>query len=220
MTPYVVYLPSPRAEDRQMPASALRLLLSATQAVVGPQATRMILRRAGMDEGLDDHPLTPLAPVTFGEYARLEQAIEDVYGPRGARPILLRVGRELFRSSLQEHAGLSGFAGGAFRHMPFLSPERKIKLLLQQMVAAFEQTINESAWLEEDETLFRIVLDECACEVRPRHSVPCCLVAAGAFSQALTWLTGKPVSVREITCLNLGADACRYHIPKYLTEQV
>jgi predicted hydrocarbon binding protein len=30
----------------------------------------------------------------------------------------------------------------------------------------------------------------------------------------MKWLTDKTFTIHEITCMNQGADACRYRIPK------
>jgi predicted hydrocarbon binding protein len=93
-----------------------------------------------------------------------------------------------------------------------------MKILLQQIVAAANKTVNQPARLEEDHESFRVVIDRCMCEYRPRHAAPCCLVTVGTFSEAMKWLTGQQVPVKEITCLNLGADACRYRVLKHWEE--
>ena len=41
------------------------------------------------------------------------------------------------------------------------------------------------ACLEEDVDSFVVVVSQCACEYRPRHQQPCCLVAVGVFAESV-----------------------------------
>jgi predicted hydrocarbon binding protein len=133
--------------------------------------------------------------------------------------MLLRVGRSLFQYGMREQSAVLGLAGQALKSMPFISMQAKMKLLLQQMVAAANKTVNQPTRLEETPDSFIVVVDQCVCEYRPKHQLPCCLVTVGTFGEAMKWLTGNQFEVKEITCLNLGADACRYRIPKQPMEQ-
>jgi predicted hydrocarbon binding protein len=205
--------------DRGMPSGALRLLFLSIEEVMGADGIKAVLNGAKLSHYINNYPPNTLEyGVTFGEYGHVEQAVEDFLGPRGARAILVRVGRELFRYSLREQSALLGIAGNALKNMPLISPQAKMKILLQQIVGAANKTVNQPARLEEDNDNFYVVIDQCMCQWRPKHEKPCCLVTVGTFSEAMKWLTDKPIEVKEITCLNNGADACRYQIPKKLPE--
>ena len=207
--------------DRAMPSGALRLLFLSIEEVMGPDGIKAVLNGAKLAHYINNYPPNTLElGVTFSEYGRVEQAVEDFLGPRGARAILIRVGREIFRYGLREQSAVLGIAGNALKNMPLISTQAKMKILLQQIVAAANKTVNQPAHLEEDDESFRIVINQCMCQFRPRHAAPCCLVTVGTFSEAMKWLTDKQVPVKEITCLNLGADACRYSIPKKMPEEI
>lgn len=205
--------------DRGMPSAALRLLFLSIEEVMGRDGIKAVLNGAKLSHYINNYPENTIEyGVTFSEYGRVEQAVEDFLGPRGARAILIRVGRELFRYSLREQSALLGIAGNALKNMPLISTQAKMKILLQQIVSAANKTVNQPAHLEENSDAFLVVIDRCMCEFRPRHDKPCCLVTVGTFSESMKWLTEKPIEVKEITCLNNGADACRYQIPKRLPE--
>jgi predicted hydrocarbon binding protein len=211
---------SPVLVDRGMPSAALRLLFLSIEEVMGPDGIKAVLNGAKLSHYIGNYPENSIAyGVTFSEYGKVEQAVEDFLGPRGARAILIRVGRELFRYSLREQSALLGIAGNALKNMPLISTQAKMKILLQQIVSAANKTVNQPARLEENDEAFLVVIDKCMCQWRPRHDKPCCLVTVGTFSEAMKWLTEKPVEVKEITCLNNGADACRYQIPKRMPEE-
>ncbi len=201
--------------DREMPNAALRLLFVSIEEVMGVSGMKAVLNGAKMSQYIGNYPPNDLEyGVTFGQYGRLEQAIEDFYGPRGARAMLLRVGRATFQTGLREQSAVLGLAGQALKNMPLLSMQAKMKLLLQQIVQAANKTINEPAHLEEDAESFTVVIEWCMCQYRPKHPQPCCAVTLGTFMEAMKWLTDRQFDVKEITCRNNGADACRFRIPK------
>lgn len=206
--------------DRGMPSAALRLLFLSIEEVMGADGIKAVLNGAKLSSYINNYPENTIEyGVTFSEYGKVEQAVEDFLGPRGARAILIRVGRELFRYSLREQSALLGIAGNALKNMPLISPQAKMKILLQQIVGAANKTVNQPAHLEENDEAFLVVINRCMCEWRPKHEKPCCLVTVGTFSEAMKWLTDKPIEVKEITCLNNGSDACRYQIPKKMPEE-
>ena len=200
--------------DRQMPNDALRLFFIAIEEVMGADGMKAALHGAKMDRYIGNYPPKNLDHgVTFSEYANAEQAVEDFYGPRGARAMLLRVGRATFNYAMKEQSAVLGLAGQALKLMP-LPMTAKMKLLLEQMVGAANKTVNQPTRLEEDADSFTMVVDFCMCQFRPRHSAPCCHVTIGTLMEAMHWLTDKNFTIQEITCMNQGADACRYRVSK------
>ncbi len=206
-------------QDRELPNPALRVLLLSVEQVMGADGMEAMLNAADLSQYLgNDLPNNPEHRATFSQYGRIEQAVEDFYGPRGARAILLRVGYSFFQNGMKEQPAALERGGQALKSIPFVSTQSKMRLLLRQMVVAANEMLNQPARLEEDADGFMIVMEQCMCEYRPRHQLPCCLVAVGTFAEGIKWLTGKPFEVQEITCLNLGADACRYRLAKQAME--
>jgi predicted hydrocarbon binding protein len=200
---------------QELPNVALRLLFLSAVEVMGADGMKAVLHGAHMPQFLDHYPPDNLEHgATFSQYGQVEQAIEDLYGPRGAHGILLRVGRRSFQYVLKEHPAALGLAGQALRSSPMLSPQAKMQFMLGQLVASAYEITNQPARLEEDADGFVVVINRCVCQHRPRHLRPCCLVAAGALGEAMKWVTGREFDVQESTCLNVGADACRFRIPK------
>jgi len=200
--------------DRPMPNDALRLFFIAIEEVMGADGMKAALHGAKMDKYIGNYPPKNLElGVTFSEYGRAEQAIEDFYGARGAKAMLLRVGRATFNYGMKEQSAVLGLAGQALKAMP-LPMVSKMKLLLEQMVGAANKTVNQPTRLEEDADSFTMIVDYCMCQFRPKHQSPCCFITVGALSEAMRWLTDKNFAVQELTCMNLGDDACRYRIPK------
>ena len=201
-------------EDRKMPNDALRLFFLAIEEVMGQDGMRAALRGAKLEKYIDNYPPKNLElDVSFSEYGMAEQAVEDFYGPRGARAMLLRVGRATFNYGMKEQSTVLGLAGQALKLMP-VPMTAKMKLLLEQMAVAGNKTVNQPVRLEEDANAFYLVYDFCMCQFRPKHQTACCYVTVGLLMEGMKWLTDKNFSVQEVACANLGAAACRFKIPK------
>lgn len=201
-------------DDRMMPNDALRILFLSIEEVMGRDGMRAALHGAKLERYIDNYPPKNLElQVKFSEYGAVEQAVEDFYGPRGARAMLLRVGRATFNYGIKEQSAVLGLAGQALKVMP-LPTSAKMKLLLEQMVAAVNKTVNQPAVLEEDADSFSWVVSHCMCMYRPQHQSAACFVTLGGLSEATRWLTDKQFPVQEVSCLNLGAEACRFRISK------
>jgi predicted hydrocarbon binding protein len=201
-------------EDRKMPNDALRLFFLAIEEVMGKDGMRAALRGAKLEKYIDNYPPKNLElGVSMSEYGLAEQAVEDFYGPRGARAMLLRVGRALFNYGMKEQSTVLGLAGQALKLMP-VPMTAKMKLLLEQMAVAGNKTVNQPVRLEEDADAFYLIYNVCMCQYRPKHQTPCCYISVGIMMEGMKWLTDKNFAVQEITCANLGAEACRFKIPK------
>jgi predicted hydrocarbon binding protein len=201
-------------DDRMMPNDALRILFLSIEEVMGKDGMRAALRGAKLERYLDNYPPKDLKlEIKFSEYGAVEQAVEDFYGARGARAMLLRVGRATFNYGVKEQSAVLGLAGQALKALP-LPTTAKMKLLLDQMGGAVNKTVNQPAVLEDGPDEFTWVVSHCMCQDRPKHSTPCCYVTLGGLTEAARWLTEKQFPVQEVTCINMGADACRFKISK------
>jgi len=201
-------------EDRKIPNDALRLFFVAIEEVMGKEGMRAVLRGAKLEKYIDNYPPKNLElGVTMAEYAAAEQAVEDFYGARGARAMLIRVGRALFNYGMKEQSAVLGLAGQALKLMP-IPMTAKMKLLMDQMAAAGNKVVNQPVYVEEDAEAFYLVYPVCMCQYRPSHSTPVCNITVGVLSEAMKWLTDKNFNVQEIECLNAGGTVCRFKVPK------
>lgn len=150
--------------DRGMPSAALRLLFLSIEEVMGAAGIKAVLNGAKLSTYINNYPENTIEyGVTFGEYGKVEQAVEDFLGPRGARAILIRVGRELFRYSLREQSALLGIAGNALKNMPLISQQAKMKILLQQIVAPpTRPSINPRGWKKTKKRIWSSLTSACA----------------------------------------------------------
>lgn len=204
------------SQDRMMPNAALYVLFAAIADVMGENGLKSILRMGGLARYIDNLPPnnTELG-VKFSEYGAAQQAIEDFYGPRGARAMLVRIGRALFRYTLEEQPAVLGLAGLALKALP---TGVRVKLILQKIVSSANDTMNMPSHLEETDEAYIFVAEDSPSRWRPSRSKPGCYVTIGTYQEALRWATGKTFKIEEFTCLATGDDACRFRIYKKPVE--
>ena len=200
------------SEDRMMPNAALYVLFAAMAEVMGDNGLKSVLRMGKLERYIDSVPPNNTEPgVKFSEYGAAQQAIEDFYGPRGARAILVRIGRALFRYTLEEQPAVLGLAGLALKALPMGA---RVKLILQKIVGSANDTMNMPSHLEETDDAYVFVAEDSPSRWRPDRSKPGCYVTIGTYQEALRWATGKNFKIVEMSCMSTGDDACRFHIYK------
>jgi len=203
-------------EERPMPNAALRVLLEAIEDVMGANGTKAVLNAGGLSNYIDNFPPKNLdMEATFAEYGGVQQAVEDFYGPRGARAMLLRIGRATFQFGLRDQPAILGLAGVALKALP---EKTRMKLILERMAKAAQDRVNQPTSLREEDDAFYFIVNECPCHWRPPHEKPCCYVTVGVLMEAMAWITGKLHKVEEVACISSGASNCVYRIPKEAVE--
>jgi len=204
-------------EHRPMPNAALRVLLEAIEEVMGANGTKAVLNAGGLSNYIDNYPPKNMEMgANFEEYGAAQQAVEDFYGPRGARAMLLRIGRATFQFGLKDQSAILGLAGVALKALP---QKTRMKLILERMASAAEERVNQPTSVREEDDAFYFIVDECPCGWRPAHDKPCCYVTVGVLMEAMAWVTGKLHKVEEVACISNGASNCVYRINKQATEE-
>lgn len=200
------------SEDRMMPNATLYVLFAAMAEVMGDNGLKSVLRMGKLERYIGNFPPndTELG-IKFSEYGAAQQAIEDFYGSRGARAILVRIGRALFRYTLQEQPAVLGLAGLALKALP---RGARVKLILQKIVTAANDNMNMPSHLEENDEAYIFIAKDSPSRWRPARSKPGCYVTIGTYQEALRWATGKNFKIVEVTCLAAGDDTCRFRIYK------
>jgi bacteriochlorophyll 4-vinyl reductase len=199
-------------EERRMPNVMLRNLLAAVAEILGENGLKAVLNAAGLQRFIDNPPPNDMElGVTHADYGVTQQAVEDVVGPRGAKVILIRIGRATFRYALKERPAVLGLAGLAFKALPRVA---RMRLVLASVARAATRDVNQPTDIEEHDDHFLFVVDECPCRWRGKKDKPVCFVTVGVLHGALRWATGKNFRIEEISCIAVGDDACRYRIDK------
>ena len=202
------------AEDLKYPNATLYVLILASEEVMGKNGFTSVLNQGGLSQLAGKYPPNNMEEqVPFSLYGQIEQAIEDFYGPRGSKAILMRVGRALFRYTLHEQSSLLGLASLALKALPTGARQ---KLILTRFVEGSTNHFNMPSELTETDDAFIITRSVCPCQFRQRDSGAgvCDHVTLGTLQEAVKWATGKQYKVSQTRCLNTGDGTDEFVLSK------
>ena len=135
-----------------------RISLIALEEVMGKNGINAVLNMAKLGHFIDDYPPDDLKrEFDFADFGALNQALEDMYGPRGARGLGLRMGRASFAHVIRDFGSMVGMADLAFKVLPLST---KLKVGIRAMAETFTKISDQTSRVEEDEeNIFHLVQD-------------------------------------------------------------
>jgi hypothetical protein len=190
-----------------------RIVLLASEEVVGNENTNTILRMAKMQERLEQYPPNNFAAeFSFDELARMQQALEELYGVRSGRNLARRIGGACFRIGAEDLRPVLGVADLAFRILPL---RLRLRIGFEVLAHIFGQFSDHRVWLEEGERHFRWVTERCGICWGRRSESPCCHLSVGLLEEVLYWLSGgESFYIEEVSCIAAGDPTCTILVGK------
>src|SRR3990170_1974449 len=117
------------------------IMIKAFEDVMGKNGLNAILNLAHLPHLIDNYPPGNLAKeFDFANVSAINQALEEMYGPRGGRGLALRAGRATFADVLRNFGALAGAGDLAFRVLPMLT---KMKIGIPAMAKIFSQVSDQ-----------------------------------------------------------------------------
>jgi predicted hydrocarbon binding protein len=191
-----------------------RITLEALEDVMGKNGLNAILNLAHLPELIDNYPPNNLdQEFNFADFSALNQALEEMYGPRGGRGLALRAGRAAFADALRNFGALAGAGDLAFKVLPL---HAKMRIGLPAMAKIFSQISDQHTTVYEREHDFIYTIHRCpVCWGRHDSDKPVCFVATGLLQEGLKWLSGgNEFRVNESKCVAMGNEVCEFVIQK------
>ncbi len=200
-------------DEPRFPNKMGRILLLAMEEVMGRNGINALLNLVNFKHLLENYPPNNFdMGFSFTESSRLMEALDEMYGMRGARGLALRIGRACFRIGVQDLGPMLGVADLAFRVMPF---PMKLRVGFDAFAQVFVKFSDHRVRLEEEyETLYWII-ERCGVCWQRQAATPVCHLAVGIIQEALFWLSGgRDFEVEEISCIAAGDETCTIRISK------
>jgi predicted hydrocarbon binding protein len=190
-----------------------RIVLLAMEEVMGRNGVNAILNLARLKNLVNSYPPNNFdRQFSFEEVGSIQQALEDMYGPRGARGLALRAGRACFKYGIKEFGPVLGIADLAFRLLPL---GMKLKVGFEVFAETFNKFSDQIVRLGEDEENYIWIIDRCPVCWERRTDEPCCHLAVGILQEGLYWVSsGKSFHVEEVECIAKGDVTCTILINK------
>lgn len=190
-----------------------RIILLAMEEVMGRNGVNAILNLAHLKNLVNSYPPNNFdRQFSFEEVGAIQQALEDMYGPRGARGLALRAGRACFKYGIREFGPVLGIADLAFRLLPL---GMKLRVGFEVFAETFNKFSDQIVRLGEDADNYIWVIDRCPVCWERRTQEPCCHLAVGILQEGLYWVSsGKSFQVEEVECIARGDATCTIVINK------
>lgn len=190
-----------------------RIYLLAIEDVMGKNGMNAILNLAKLKHLINNYPPNNLnREFSFEEFSALNQAVEDMYGPRGGRGLNLRAGRATFKYGLKEFGAVLGLSDLAFKLLPL---SMKLKVGLPAFADVFNKFSDQVVRLEEKEDEWHWFIDVCPVCWGRKSDGPNCYTAIGLLQESLHWVSGgKNFRVVQTTGKSAGDETCTFVISK------
>jgi predicted hydrocarbon binding protein len=181
---------------------------------MGKNGLNAILNLAGVSHYIETPPPDNLEKgFDFAELSAIDQALEEMYGPRGGRGLALRAGRATFSDALRNFGALAGVADLAFVVLPL---QAKMRIGLNAFAKMFIQLTDQDTIVEERESDFVWTIRKCpCCWGRTNQDKPVCYISTGLLLESLKWVSGgNEFRVNETKCTAVGDQFCEFVIQK------
>lgn len=203
--------------DARIPSWLWRIVLACSTDNIGEKGTRTVLRRSQLEQFIGVTPEDEDTPsITVDEYSRYIEALFDIFGEDGARPVLLRSGKIGFISAYERMPPTIKVAG---KMLKVLSEKRRLLIMVREFNEAFNQVMGTQGVVTEEEN-GKVVVEIPSCP-HCRGVVtekPACYVEVGLLSQLIETAVGNEYTVKETTCIARKEPVCRFEIEKGLHE--
>ncbi len=190
-----------------------RIILLATEEVMGRNGVNAVLNLAKLKHLVNNYPPNNFdRQFRFEDVSGIQHALEEMYGPRGARGLALRAGRACFKYGIKEFGPVLGISDLAFRLLPI---GMKMKVGIEVLAEMFNKFTDQVVRLGEEEECFIWMIERCPVCWHRRASEPCCYLAVGVLQESAYWVSGgKNFAIEETTCIAKGDAACTILISK------
>ena len=193
------------------PNRIARAFFLAMQDIMGQNGLNATLGLAGLPSG--EMPPDNLArQFDFATMSALNQALEEMYGPRGGRGIALKIGRASFSRGIKRFGALAGIGDPAFQVLPL---NDRIDLGLRALASIFTNFSDQKTDLLDEDDTYSLHVEVSPMAWGRLDDRPVCHALVGVVQECLRWASnGYEFHVRETSCTAMGSDECVFKITK------
>jgi predicted hydrocarbon binding protein len=195
------------------PNKIARIYLEVLEDIMGKNGLNSVLHKADLDRLIDNFPPDNLKKeFDFAEFAALNQALDDTYGPRGGRVFALRGGKASVKAGLDAFGAAVGVGGLALKVLPLPA---KLRVGLPAEAKIFSTFSDQTSRVEDRGDRFVYVIERCPVCWGRHADRPICHGAVGLLQGGLHWVSGgKDFKVVETHCHAMGHENCQFDVYK------
>jgi predicted hydrocarbon binding protein len=190
-----------------IPNSMMYVTLLTVREIIGENGLNSILNYSALNKYRDNFPPNDdRLEVTGSDFRGIIAGIIDVFGEKGARPILYSAGRRGFQLVLEKNPRMIGFAGLGLK---LLSKKKRLEKVFTLGAESANKNFGENQRFYVSDEGFVCELFECYwCEGLTSNG-PVCFGEVGLDAEVAKWATGDEYEVREVLCRARGDDVCK-----------
>ena len=192
------------------------VMLESLEDILGKNGLKAILNLARLPGLVENYPPDNLEKAfDFADVAATLRALEETYGLKGGRGLVLRAGRAVFSSALKGFGVMAGVEAPEFKALPV---QIRTRIGLRGLAQVLTQISDQQIKVEEQEDGFLFSVHRCpSCWGRTGADQPVCYLYVGILQEGIEWITGsKDCSVKEVKCAAQsspsGSPACEFLI--------
>lgn len=198
--------------EQQVPSSVIRLVCDSIIDNLGEKSLRLLFNQSGLQRYYSGGQLPPnddSPSATVDELSHLFATSFRIFGDKGVKPILLRVGRNTLQHFRETNKAMAALAGAAFKVLP---TDAKIKLVLTRSAKVAEESLHTPHRTYDTPEGYFVEISGCpyCAGTTAEHGI--CYLPLGFYGEALRWATGSTYPVEEIECIAAGGQVCRFRI--------
>ena len=208
----------PKGSDQYYyPNKWSRVVLTSAEEIMGEKGIKSLLNLAEMAELYGHYPPDNMKKeFSFDDFGKIQQAIWDMYGSKGARVFATRAGEQSFQDGLAQFKSVAAAAQVA---MKVGTLEGKIKLGLEFFSKFFNTVSDQVVEIDEDDKHWIWRIKRCPVCWGRKEEEPVCHLAVGVLQGALGWVSeGKRWRIQETECKAKGDPDCVIKIEKVPVE--
>ena len=198
--------------DNRIPGSLLNIIFKSVEDQLGERGLKMLLTQTKLTCYIQNPPPDDDTPtLDMDRFKSAMGAVIELFGEKAARPLLTRWGKLTFDYALESNPTLFGLAGFATK---FMSEEGKARFILKRVLKESENLYGVPHVLTETPDAFNIEIQNCFYCGNHKSNQCICWPPVGFWKSMMRWTTGKDYDVHETECIAMGAESCKYVIPK------
>lgn len=191
------------AEEFYYPNIWGRGVLTAAEDILGDKGVTALLNLAGLPEYINNFPADNIKKeFPFSHVAKIQQALLEMYGPKGARVFAIKGGEETFNHSLEKYGKVQAAAKAA---MAIGSKGARLKAGLLFFAKFFNTVSDQVVRVEEADDHWKWIIERCPICWDRSSDEPLCHLAVGVLNSASNWATGDRLRITAKECIGAGA---------------
>jgi hypothetical protein len=208
-------------EEKRIPSLLMNILITLVDEMMGHRSLLTLLRQAELTDYADRlPPLDETPSITVAQYSSFLALIYDIFGARGAQPIMLRGGRLGAAEIRRQRPSHYALAGTAVKLLP---AAKRMQFILSRLAEQGQDLYGTPHHFYDEGDAFVIDMPGCPyCSEIARRSIaqnkpvtkPVCHIPLSVIDEMVEWITGGKHLVEETACIATGAPACRFRVTK------